>query len=137
MNPAQQPERAAPPAKPAERRTEAQMIEHLERSRSELVAAAGVLQKPLNAVARAEDVVRNVSRALPYAVAALAVVGVASSLLSGRKVRPALLIATGLDVWRLWRSYQATAALQRPAPRAAIAARASTPSATTTKGATK
>jgi hypothetical protein len=95
---------------------DALLIARLERSRSELMEAAGVLQKPLHAVQRAEDVMRTVLPVIPYAIAAITVLGVASSLLSGRKVRPALLIATGLDVWRLWKSYKATASMPSSAP---------------------
>lgn len=98
---------------------DAELIARLDRSRNELMDAAGVLQKPLHAVQRAESVMRTVLPVLPYAVAAITVLGVASSLLAGRKVRPALLIATGLDVWRLWKSYKMTASL--PSPQASAA----------------
>ncbi|WP_428311726.1 hypothetical protein [Hydrocarboniphaga sp.] len=94
--------------------SDAELIARLDRSRTELMDAAGVLQKPLHAVQRVENVMRTVLPVLPYAIAAITVVGVASSLLSGRKVRPALLIATGLDVWRLWKSYKLTASLPSP-----------------------
>jgi hypothetical protein len=94
--------------------SDAELIARLDRSRNELMDAAGVLQKPLHAVQRAESVMRTVLPVLPYAVAAITIVGVASSLLAGRKVRPALLIATGLDVWRLWKSYKLTASLPSP-----------------------
>ncbi|MDB5970862.1 MAG: hypothetical protein JWQ90_3312 [Hydrocarboniphaga sp.] len=103
-----------PDAVPAQSLSDAELIARLDRSRNELMEAAGALQKPLHTVQRVENLMRTVLPLLPYAVAAIAVLGVASSLRSGRKLRPVLLIATGLDVWRLWKSYKLTAALPSP-----------------------
>lgn len=100
---------ASPPSQ-----SDAELIARLEHSRNELMDAASVLQKPLQAVQRAENVMRRVLPVLPYAIAAITVIGVASSLVAGRRLRPALLIATGLDVWRLWKTYKMTAGMPTP-----------------------
>jgi hypothetical protein len=105
-------------SKPATSASDAELIARLDSSRNQLMQAAGLLREPLHAVARAERVARNILPVLPYAVAAITVIGVAGSLLSGRRVRPVLLIATGLDVWRLWKSYKLTASMPAvPPPR--------------------
>ena len=87
------------------------LIAQLDQSRQQLVQAADVLRSPLRSMARAEHAARSVLPMLPYAFAALAVVGLARSVFGRGKLRPMLMIATGLDIWRLWRSYQVTAAM--------------------------
>jgi len=105
-------------SKPVSAASDAELIAKLDHSRNQLMEAAGVLRGPLHAVARAEHLARNVVPMIPYAVAAIAVIGVVSSLLNGKRVRPALVIATGIDVWRLWKSYKLTSSMgAAPPPR--------------------
>lgn len=90
---------------------DAALIAQLDQSRQQLVLAADVLRSPLRSIARAEHAARSVLPILPYAFAALAVVGLTRSAFGRGKLRPMLMIATGLDIWRLWRRYQVTAAI--------------------------
>ncbi len=99
-------------SKPA---TDDGLIDQLQQRRAELASAADVLKTPLRAVNRAEAAIRNIGPILPYAIAAIAVASVGRSLLRGRGVRPTLLIATGLDLLRLWKSFHAISTLSHNA----------------------
>ena len=80
-----------------------------DQGRDELAAAAEALGGPLRTVSKAEVAVHKLVPLLPYAVAAVTVIGIAGALLRGKKVKPLVLIGAGLDVWRLWKGYQASA----------------------------
>ena len=76
--------------------------------RDELAAAAQALGGPLRTVNRADASVRKIAPLLPYAVAAVTVIGIAGALFRGKKVKPLVLIGAGLDIWRLWRGFRAS-----------------------------
>jgi hypothetical protein len=90
--------------------SERELVDRLERQRGSLLLAADRLREPAHRVNQADRLIRRGLPLLPYALAAIAAIGLAGSLLRGRKLKPALVIATGLDLWRLWKSYQATQA---------------------------
>lgn len=112
--------------------------------RDELAAAAQALGGPMRTVNRADAIVRKVTPLLPYAVATVTVIGIAGALFRGKKVRPLVLIGAGLDIWRLWRGFQASSssreflALQATAASSANSgARAFNPQRDSSQGASK
>ena len=112
--------------------------------RDELTAAAQALGGPLRTVNRADAAVRKLTPLLPYAVAAVTVIGIAAVLFRGKKVKPLVLIGAGLDIWRLWKGFQASSssreflALQATAARSANSgARAFHPPLDSSQGASK
>lgn len=93
--------------------SEHELVTRVEHQRDQLMEAADVLRKPVQTVNRAERAIRRALPVLPYAIAAIAVASIVGTLLRGRRVRPALLLATGLDLWRVWKSLQASQAVPR------------------------
>lgn len=84
------------------------IVQRVDQRRGDLMHAADGLRRPVRTVSRAGAIIGGALPLLPYAFAAVTLVSIAASLLRGRRVRPALLIATGLDVYRLWRNYRNT-----------------------------
>lgn len=100
-----------------------QFDSRFDQSRDELTAAAEALGGPLRKVNQAEARIRQMTPLLPYAVAAVTVIGIAGALLRGRKVKPLVLIGAGLDIWRLWKGFQSASSSREFLASQATAAR--------------
>lgn len=88
--------------------SEHELVARVERERGQLLQAADVLRKPVQTVSRVEQAVRRWVPVLPYAIGVMGLIGIVGSLLRARGVKPVLLIATALDLWRIWKSLQAS-----------------------------